>query len=213
MNSKEKTDFALYLKETQSPHGELSYLGACKLAEMVEREFNAKIGEIPAIIKGACLLARTALNPDKVQMKKDLRKGLGLLIVTAGGLSMIWGMMSAFNIWTILGVVLAIHSPVLGPLAMVAGLAVMATGISNQTPQILSRKAHGLLIEAISNWEDSHAANEKDTVARREMEEKIAACKIGPGTALAKLLTWPYRTTADFIDGPGLKPPETPPKD
>ena len=118
-----------------------------------------------------------------------------------------WGILSAFNILTVLGVVLAIHTPFIGPAIFIAGLALVVGGIyaalTKQTPEALSAKAHDLLIEAISNWADDNAAADRDATAKNELERKLPEVenKVSMGAVIGSIFTWPFRTVADFIDG------------
>jgi len=212
----EKTDFAIKLKArvnevyaamTQNSKVELYHSDVCKITAMLEQEFVATAGEFPSIINGACRLARAFLNPDQVESKADLKKGMGLLITTAGGLSIIWGIASTANIATIIcAMVLGVHIPFLAPVAIVAGMAAVAAGVysafAKQTPQARLAKAHDILIEAISNWADERAAMEKDLVAKEELRRKASSPddKTKPMSTITRIVTWPFRTVADYVD-------------
>jgi hypothetical protein len=213
---------AAYFEETRSSPNDLSYMGVCRITSAIEVECEKTIGTFPKIIKGACHLARALRNPDKMKAKEDIRKGFGLLIVTAGGLSIIGGILSAFSIWTVVGVVLAIHTPILGPVMFVVGLGVVVTGvyatISKQDPQALSAKAHDLLIEAISSWADEDAAKAKDAIVGEELRLKASSAEVkaAQSSIFMRVITWPYRTTADFVEnGPAKadKPSQNPTDD
>jgi hypothetical protein len=223
----EKIDFAVKLKaklnaafeqETQNPDGTLSYLGVCKITTMIEGEFVSKVGKIPKLIQGACQLARAFRNPEEIKSKEELRKGLGLLITTVGGLSIVWAILSAFSIWTVLGVVLAVHTPFLGPIVFFASLAVIVTGVystmAKQTPQALSAKAHDILIDAISNWADEKSAKAKDVAAKEELKRKLPSveAEADKPSILWRAVTWLPRYACDYIEGPPQKPDQQPPK-
>jgi hypothetical protein len=214
----EKADFALelkskvndlYFREGSNSDSDLSYADVCRITDMMEMAFRTRTKEFPKIIEGACLLARALRNPDKVQTQEHLRKGLGLLLLTAGGFSIICSVLGTLSIWTVLGVVLAAHVPFLLPIALLGGLAAAVSGIytwkMKQTPQALSAKAHNLLLEAISNWADTKAAVEKDKAAESEARRTLAISGSQDTSAmgqLGKLATWPFRTVADFVDQP-----------
>ncbi len=95
-----------------------------------------------------------------MKSQEDLRKGLALLVVTAGGFCIVLGiltMTAAVGAWTfICALVAGAHIPILGPVAIAGGLAALVAGvyaaIASQTPQALSTKAHDTLIDAISKW-------------------------------------------------------------
>jgi hypothetical protein len=225
----EKTDFAIKLKarvneafavETQSSKVELYYPGVCKITHTLEEEFAAKAGEFPVIMNGACHLARAFLNPDQIESKGDLKKGMGLLVGTAGGVSIVWGILSVTNIGFVsLALLFGIH-PMLAPVAILGGVAVAVTGaytaLAKQTPQARLAKAHNVLIEAISNWADEKAAEEKDVAAKQELMQNYARAQTAgtKGSIIWRTLTWPYRTAYDFVDAkpknidqPSHKPP------
>ncbi|HEV2692218.1 MAG TPA: hypothetical protein VG347_04925 [Verrucomicrobiae bacterium] len=211
----EKTAFALklkamvdaaYIEEIQSSQNDLSYLGACKITTMVEVECENMIGTFPKIIKGACHLARAFRNPDKAKKKEDMRKGFALLMCAAGGLSIIWGIISMFSIWTIIGAVLAVHTPFLGPVMFVAGGALAAYGvyeaIAKETPEALSAKAHDVLIEAISNWADEDTAKAKDATAQAELKLKASSAegKVAEGSTFWRTIIWPFTSAVDYVE-------------
>jgi len=156
INLKDKVD-AAFNHEIASSEGknQLSYAGVRDITSMIENDFLATCEEIPDIIKGACFLARGLRNPDKMKTQEDLRKGLGLLVVTAGGIGICMGiltMTAAVGIWSTICIFIAgAHTPILGPIAVAGGLAALVAGVytavSTATPQALSAKAHDLLIE------------------------------------------------------------------
>jgi hypothetical protein len=208
----EKTDFAIALKakvneayayEILGSKGVLSYLGVCKITDTVEQEFAAKGVEFPVIIKGACHLARALRNSDKVKTQEDLRKGFALLVTTADGLSIAWGILSMLNLWTAFWVfVFGIHIPVLGPFAVAGGLATAVAGVyvalARQTPEQLSVKAYDLLTESILNWADEKAAKERDAAAKKAL--LLNYSRNEQGSIIWRTVTWPYRTAYDFIN-------------
>jgi hypothetical protein len=179
---------------------------------MIENEFQTKIGEFPDLIKDACHFARALRNPDKMKTQEDLRKGLGLLVTTVGGLSIVMGiltMTASVGIWTAICIFFAgAHVPILGPIAIGAGLAVVLAGvyaaIAVQTPQILSAKAHDLLIEAISSWADKKTAENRDQAARKELKNKNphSETEANKASIFWRIISWPYRSARDYIDGP-----------
>jgi hypothetical protein len=201
-----------YAEEVESPKGQLSYVAVCELTAAIEQECEKTIGEFPAIIKGACHFARALRNPDKMATQEELRKGLALLISTAGGLSIIWGILTMANIGTaLLVLVFGIHIPIFGPVAILGGLAAIVGGIyaaiSKQTPMALSAKAHDLLIEAISNWADEKSAKEKDSVAKTELRLKVSGvqAEAPKGSIIWRTMTWPIRAAVDFVDQPNKR--------
>lgn len=188
---------------------------------MIEQEFVKKAGEFPKLIEGACRVARALRNPDKVKTQEDLRKGFALLVTTAGGLSIAWGLLSMLSLWTAFWVfVFGIHIPLLGPFAFFGGLATAVAGvyvaIAKQTPEQLSAKVHDVLIEAISNWADEKAAKERDAAARKALLQNYSRAELqaDKGSIIWRTVTWPYRTVYDFVDAkpknmdqPDHKPP------
>ena len=212
----EKSVFAIKLKakvneaydrETQSSKTDLSYLGVCKITDMIEQEFIEKAGEYPTLIEGACHLARALRNPDKMKTKEDLRKGFALLVTTVGGLSITWGILSMLSLWTAFWIfVFGVYSPIFGLLSIFGGLAAAVAGvyvaITKRTPQELSAKAHDLLIESISNWSDEEMAKLRDVAARKQLLQNYSHAEVGTtkDSMVWKTVTWPYRTVADFVD-------------
>jgi hypothetical protein len=203
---------AAYAAETESAKKELSYLGVCRIATMVEVECEKTIGEFPDLIKGACHVARALRNPDKIKTQEDLRRGFALLVTTAGGLSVVWGILSMLSLWTAFWVfVFGFHIPILGPFAVFGGLATAVAGvyvaIARQTPEQLSAKAHDLLSEAISNWADEKAAKERDAAAKQALLQNYSRGESAgdKDSIVWRTLTWPYRTVADFVDGRDVK--------
>lgn len=221
LTESEKIDFAiklkakvtsLYAEEVQSSKNELSYLGVCRMTDRIEEEFIEKTGDLPKLIKGACHLARALRNPDKMKTQEDLRKAFALLVGTAGGFSIIWGVLTMVNIGTVLLVLIfGAHIPIFGPVAICGGLAAILGGvyvaISKQTPPALSAKAHDLLIEAISNWANEKAAVDRDKVAKNELANKLqqVETKATAGSIIGSIITSPFRMVADFVDSRDVK--------
>jgi hypothetical protein len=225
LSKTEKSNVALKLKarvtelfdlETQNSKTDLSYLGVCKITEIIEQEFVEKTGAFPKLIDGACCLARALRNPDKMKAQEDLRKGFALLVVTAGGLSITWGVLSMLSLWSAFWVfVFGMHISIFGPLAIAAGLIAAVGGvysvISTRSPQELSAKAHDILIQAISSWADEKEAAARDEAAKKQLLQcySRAGNETAKDSMFWKTVTWPYRTVTDFVDEKPKKTDQT----
>lgn len=151
----------LFAQYTTNERNAMSYLDGCLLAEYVRNAFQQGFGEVPQIIEGACVMARGFLNPDKRQRRDNLKKGIGLLLTTAGGAGLVWGIIVALgvglSVWAAVWAWLAgTTAPLTGGITIAIAVAVITAGIylaiNAQTPPSLSAKAHGIIIDAIEKW-------------------------------------------------------------
>lgn len=172
----------LYAQVTNNQKNAMSYQDICKITDYVSDVFLKKTGEIPKLISGACDVARGFLNPNKISSMNSMRKGLGLLLTTVGGLGLVWGIMVALgvgvSIWaSILAFFTGGTFPILGPFAIAAGLAAIVTGVyvamTFLSPTDLSAKAHDIVVKAIDAWADPKAAAEADKQASTQMAAEL----------------------------------------
>ena len=165
-----EVDF-LFAQATANERNAMSYHDACKIADHVQTVFQERTGAVPKIIEGAYRLARGLLNPDKMKQAYDLQCGIGLLIVTGGGVAIVWGLLVALgvglSIWASAWAAIAgTTGHLTGGLTMVAAVAAIVAGIyvalAKETPQTVSGKAHNLMVEALEKWAEGQG--EKDSV-------------------------------------------------
>ena len=169
-----------FLKATQNPEKSVSYAKLCRQTNKIQAQFVKQTGHWPDVVRGACDLARGYLNPDTVERWKQVYRGIGLLVTTAGGVAIVFGIITAFGIglglWASLWAAIAGSTgPLTGGLTLVVGIAAVGGGIfaaiGLDTPQSLSAKAHDVIIKAIDFWADTEEATKQD----REAKEKIDA--------------------------------------
>jgi hypothetical protein len=171
----------IYGEMTNGSKNAMSYLDACKLTGYVEHAFLEKTGGIPENINANCSISRGLLNPDEIGKKNDISKGFGLLLTAAGGLGLTWGILLALSfqsgIWAfIVACLVGSTVPILGPIAIAAGAAAIASGIyvaiKLKSPTELSALVHSMLIKAIDAWADEKAAEKKDEEALKDIQAK-----------------------------------------
>ncbi len=171
----------LYADMTNNERNALSYHDACKITDYIAEAFRRSTGKVPDVIKGACNLARGLLNPNKMKQGQDLQRGLALLLVTAGGIGIVWGLLIALgvglSIWAVIwGVIAGTTGPLTGGLMLTVAVAAVVAGIyvalALENPQTLSGRAHSVLIEAIEAWADTDKAIAKDAEAKKQIALK-----------------------------------------
>lgn len=174
----------LYAQVTNNQHNAMSYQDICKITDYLAQAFIQKTGEVPKLIAGACEVARSFLNPDKISSMNDLRKGFGLLLTTVGGLSLLLGILISIGVgagvWaTIVAFFAGPTIPVFGPVAIAAGLAAIVAGVyvalSLLSPTDLSARAHEILVKAIGTWAEPEAAAAADKQATEDIAKEASA--------------------------------------
>mgnify|MGYP001300917911 CR=1 FL=1 len=128
----------------------------------------AKAATLPDVVAGALNVARSYLNPRKIEAIKQLKKGLGLLLTTTGGLAVLWGIMVSLGVgasmWaSIVTFFAGTGIPVLGPIAIAAGIAAIAAGlyvaIKATSAESLSASAHDAIVKSVNAWAKPNEAN------------------------------------------------------
>lgn len=169
-----KTQVDLIYDKATTETNSLSYQDVCKITDYVEDRFFEEIDEVPDVVAGALNVARSYLNPSKIEAIKQLKKGIGLLLTTAGGLGVLWGIMLALGVgasmWaSIVTFFTGTGIPILGPIAIAAGVAAIAAGlyvaISATSPESLSASAHDAIVKSINAWAKPNEANEEAITA------------------------------------------------
>ncbi len=163
-----KTQVDLLYDDATAETNSLSYQDVCKITDYVESRFIKAIDEVPDVVAGALNVARSYLNPSKIEAIKQLKKGLGLLLTTTGGLAVLWGIMVSLGVgasmWASIATFFAgTGIPVLGPIAIAAGIAAIAAGlyvaIKATSPESLSASAHDAIVKSVNTWAKPNEAN------------------------------------------------------
>ena len=166
----------LYARATANEQNSMSYHDACKITDYVQTVFREQTEDVPKLVEGACALARGLLNPNKVKQGQDLSRGLGLLLTTAGGIGLVFGLLTALGvglgIWAhVWAIIAGTTGHITGGITIVLATTMIVAGIyvavAVQTPQTLSGKVHQVLVDAINSWADVEKAKASDARAKK----------------------------------------------
>lgn len=150
---------AIFHQGNQNPDG-VGYVDILRISDRVHQHFIDDPGGTPKQVSGAIDVAKGFCSPSALESVDLIRKGIGAIISTVGGLSLAWGIIFiiANGVFTTTGWLWWASRVLIfsGPLAIVGGIAALAGGLYLIAKKLTFReraiKALEIIRKGLEEW-------------------------------------------------------------